>query len=119
MFPVALPDYAKFGPVNGLRLFHELTRFPSLDRLVHTPAPTLAVLGVRDPLMPSLDRVQEIARHAPDSLTVVLVDKAAHAVNFSHPVELAGAVEAWLDDAIGEGTPLPDGVRLLSTHGGV
>ena len=71
MFPVALPDYAKFGPVNGLRLFHELTRFPSLDRLVHTPAPTLAVLGVRDPLMPSLDRVQEIARHAPDSLTVV------------------------------------------------
>ena len=52
MFPVALPDYVRFGPVNGLRLFHELTLFPSLDRLLHTPVPTLAVLGGRDPLMP-------------------------------------------------------------------
>ena len=46
MFPVALPDYVRFGPVNGLRLFHELTRYPSLERLLHTPVPTLAVLGV-------------------------------------------------------------------------
>ena len=45
MFPVALPDYLRFGPVNGLRLFRELTRFPSLERLLHTPVPTLAVLG--------------------------------------------------------------------------
>jgi pimeloyl-ACP methyl ester carboxylesterase len=119
MLPVALPDYAKFGPVNGLRLFHELTRFPSLDRLVHAPAPTLAVLGGRDPLMPSPARVQEIVRLAPDSLTVALVEKAAHAVNFSHPVELAGTIEAWLDDALGQGPCLPDGVRLLSAPGGV
>ena len=52
MFPVALPDYVRFGPLNGLRLFRELTRFPSLERLLHTPVPTLAVLGGRDPLMP-------------------------------------------------------------------
>ncbi len=44
MFPVALPDYLRFGPLNGLRLFHELTLFPSLDRLLHAPVPTLAVL---------------------------------------------------------------------------
>ena len=45
MFPVALPDYVKFGPLNGLRLFRQLTRFPSLERLLRTPVPTLAVLG--------------------------------------------------------------------------
>src|SRR5688572_25191271 len=30
MFPVAIPDYVKFGPLNGLRLFRQLTQFPSL-----------------------------------------------------------------------------------------
>ena len=59
MFPVALPDYLRFGPLNGLRLFRQLTRFPSLERLVHAPVPTLAVLGARDPLMPAPERVRE------------------------------------------------------------
>ena len=30
----------------------QLTAFPSLERLLHAPVPTLAVLGSRDPLMP-------------------------------------------------------------------
>jgi pimeloyl-ACP methyl ester carboxylesterase len=115
MFPVALPDYVRFGPLNGLRLFRELTRFPSLERLLHTPVPTLAVLGVRDPLMPSSDRVLEIAQLAPEHLTVAVVDEAAHAVNFSHPVELAGVIGMWLDDAVGDSTRLPDGVRVVAT----
>lgn len=115
MFPVALPDYVKFGPLNGLRLFRELTRFPSLERLLNTPVPTLAVLGVRDPLMPSPDRVREVARLAPEHLTVAIVDKAAHAMNFSHPVELAGVIGVWLDGAVGDRTRLPEGVRLVTT----
>lgn len=114
MFPVALPDYVRFGPLNGLRLFAELTRFPSLERLVHTPVPTLAVLGTRDPLLPPPGRIREVARLAPEHLTVALVDRAAHAVNFSHPVELAGVIGAWLDDAIGHGSHLPPGVRVVA-----
>ena len=114
MFPVAIPDYVKFGPLNGLRLFHQLTRFPSLERLLSTPVPSLAVLGVRDPLMPRPDRVREVARLAPKHLTVALVDEAAHAVNFSHPRELAGVIGLWLDDAIGRDTRLPDGVRVVT-----
>ncbi len=97
MVPVALPDYLRFGPVDGLRLFHQLTQFPSLERLLHTPVPTLAVLGGRDPLMPTPSRVREVARLAPEHVTVALVEEAAHAVNFSHPEELAQAIEAWLD----------------------
>src|SRR3954451_14690397 len=80
MFPVALPDYVRFGPVNGLRLFRQLTRFPSMERLLDTPVPTLAVLAVRDPLMPPPHRVREVARLAPEHLTVAVMDGAAHAV---------------------------------------
>ena len=115
MLPVALPDYVRFGPLNGLRLFRELTSFPSLERLLRTPVPTLAVLGLRDPLMPSPDRVRDVARLAPEHLTVAIVDEAAHAVNFSHPVELAGVIGMWLDDAVDDGTRLPDGVRVVGT----
>ena len=118
MLPVAVPDYVRFGPVNGLRLFHDLTRYPSLDRLVGTPVPTLAVLGGRDPLMPSAARVREVARLSPEHLTVALIEQAAHAVNFSHPEELAGIVELWLDDALDDDARLPDGVRLVVPHGG-
>jgi pimeloyl-ACP methyl ester carboxylesterase len=114
MFPVALPDYLKFGPLNGLRLFRQLTRFPSLERLLSTPVPTLAVLGVRDPLMPRPDRVRAVARLAPEHLTVAVVDEAAHAVNFSHPRELASVIGLWLDDAVGDGMRLPNGVRVVT-----
>ena len=97
MAPIAVPDYVRFGPVNALHLFSELTRFPSLERLLRTPVPALAVLGSRDPLMPRPERVREVARLAPPHVTVVLVEGAAHAMNFSHPGELAHVVRSWLD----------------------
>ena len=97
MARVAVPDYVRFGPVNALRLFHQLTLFPSLERLVSTPVPTLAVLGSRDPLMPGPARVLEVARMAPERVSVVLIHGAAHAINFSHPGELANVVSAWLE----------------------
>ena len=52
---------------------------------MHTSVPTLAVLGVRDPLIPSADRVREVAGLAAGQLAVAVIEKAAHAVNFSHP----------------------------------
>ncbi|MEV4261579.1 alpha/beta hydrolase [Kribbella sp. NPDC049584] len=114
MVPVALPDYLRFGPINGLRLFHQLTLFPSLERLLHSPVPTLAVLGGRDPLMPSPSRVGEVVRLASGHLAVALVEQAAHAVNFSHPEELANLIEAWLDGALLAGSAqLPAGVRVI------
>jgi len=97
MARVAVPDYLRFGPVNALRLFTELTRFPSLERLLTTPVPSLAVLGSRDPLMPPPARVREVGRQAPRHVTVVLIQGAAHAINFSHPGELAHVIGAWLD----------------------
>ena len=92
MLPVAVPDYVRFGPINGLRLFHELTLYPSLERLIHTPVPTLAVIGGRDPLMAKASRVRAVARLSPEHLAVALIEKAAHALNFSHPEELAAKI---------------------------
>ena len=118
MLPVAVPDYVRFGPLNGLRLFRAMTLYPSLERLLRTPVPTLAVLGGRDPLIASPARVREVARLSPEHVSVALIEKAAHALNFSHPEELAGAIELWLDDALVEGARLPAGVRLVIPRGG-
>ncbi|HET6694287.1 MAG TPA: alpha/beta fold hydrolase [Pedococcus sp.] len=96
MARVAVPDYVRFGPLNALRLFHELTEFPSLERLLHTPVPSLAVLGTRDPLMPPPHRVFEVARLAPAHVTLVVIHGAAHALNYSHPGELANVIGSWL-----------------------
>ena len=65
--------------------------------------------------MPPPERIREVARLAPQHLTVAIVDEAAHAVNFSHPMELAGVIGVWLDDAVNDGTRLPDGVRVVAT----
>jgi len=117
MIPIALPDYLKFGPLNALRLFRELTRFPSLERLLHTPVPTLAVLGGRDPLMPPPTRVLDVARRAPDHVTVVLIEQAAHAINFSHPWHLAQVFTSWLDGRdFHDGPERLSGVRVIRTR---
>lgn len=97
MATVAVPDYARFGPVNTVTLFAELTRFPTLERLLRTAVPTLVVIGTRDPLMPPPRRVLELARIAHDDVTVVIIEGAAHAVNFSHPGELTHVIRSWLD----------------------
>jgi pimeloyl-ACP methyl ester carboxylesterase len=97
MARVAVPDYLHFGPVNALHLFGELMRFPSLERLLRTPVPTLAVIGSRDPLMPPPWRVLEVGRLAPPHLTIAVIEGAAHAMNFSHPGELAHVIGCWLD----------------------
>ena len=98
MARVAVPDYVRFGPINALRLFHQLTEFPSLQRQRHSPVPTLAVLGSRDPLMAAPPRNMETARLSPEHVTLVVISGAAHALNFSHPGELANVIGAWLED---------------------
>jgi pimeloyl-ACP methyl ester carboxylesterase len=97
MARVAVPDYVRFGPLNALRLFGELTRFPSLERLLEMSVPALAVLGSRDPLMPDQKRVFDVGRLAADHITIVMIEGAAHAVNYSHSGELAHVIGSWLD----------------------
>jgi pimeloyl-ACP methyl ester carboxylesterase len=96
MYVVAVPDYLRFGLLNTFRLFHAMTRFPTIDRFVHLTIPTLVVVGVRDPLV-SYERIKGAA-NLPDNITMVLHNGAAHAINYSHPAELASVVRAFLED---------------------
>jgi hypothetical protein len=91
---IAVPDYVRFGLVNSLQAFHGMTRYPTVERLMHVPVPFLAVIGTRDPLI-SNSQMERIFRSPADIDLVRHVD-AAHAINFSHPDSLARIVDTYL-----------------------
>ena len=99
MARVAVPDYVHFGVIETFRLFVAMTEFPALAALTRFPAPLLAVLGVRDPLLPKASRVREVVSLLPDHVDVVVLRDAAHAINYSHPHELSTIIRAYLADA--------------------
>ena len=112
MARVAVPDYLNFGVVDTFRLFAAMTRFPALDELLALEVRSLVVLGVHDPLLPGAARVREVLGQMRADLTVAVVKDAAHAINFSHPRELAGLIREFLDEGLDEGlvpTDHPDG----------
>jgi pimeloyl-ACP methyl ester carboxylesterase len=98
LMPVAVPDYLRFGVPSTLRMFRALTQYPSLERLLSLKVPTLAVIGNRDPLMPGPARIQEVAGRTENHVLVVVIDGAAHAINFSHPGELANVIRLFMAD---------------------
>ena len=73
-----------------------MTRFPALERLLEIPVRRSRVLGNRDPLLPGDERVMEVGRRSP-ARHRRMITGAAHAVNFSHPGELAHVIRSWLD----------------------
>jgi pimeloyl-ACP methyl ester carboxylesterase len=98
MMQVAAPDYVRFGIPSTVRLFTALTRFPTLERMYALRIPTLVVIGDRDPLMPGPARVKELSRRTENHLLLVVIEGAAHAINFSHPDELAHAIRSFMAD---------------------
>ena len=105
MATVAGPDYLRFGVLPTFRLFRDMTRFPALARLLEIEAPTLVVVGSRDPLMPPLARFRKGAERMKAHTSVVVIKDAAHAINFSHPRELAAVVRQFMDDRPIVGVP--------------
>ena len=95
---VAVPDYLRFGLPNTLRLFRALTEYPTLDRLLALRTPTLGVVGSRDPLLPDRRRIRQVAEWTDNYVLLVVIDGAAHAINFSHPGELAHVIRLFMAD---------------------
>jgi pimeloyl-ACP methyl ester carboxylesterase len=95
MAAVAVPDYLQFGVVESLQLFLAMTRFDSFGALMTMDVPLLAVLGTRDPLLAPVERVRYVAGTR-GSTTVAVIKGAAHAINYSHPRELALLVDAFV-----------------------
>ena len=119
MVKVALPDYVRFGMPSTFRMFRALTQYPSLQRLLDLKVPTLVVIGDRDPLMPSPARVQEVASQTDSHVLIVVIEGAAHAINFSHPGELAHVIRLFMaDKPIVDDPDSPGHSRAYEIHRG-
>ena len=117
---VAVPDYLRFGIPSTMRMFRALTRYPTLERLLELRIPTLIVVGDRDPLMPPPSVVREIAAKTDnDSAVLVMIEGAAHAINFSHPAELAHVIRLFMADRpIVDDPDAPGHARAVELHRG-
>ncbi|WP_127793534.1 alpha/beta fold hydrolase [Agromyces sp. LHK192] len=116
---VVTPDYLRFGISSTARMFTALTRYPTLERLLALDVPTLVVVGDRDPLMPAPERIREVAEHVDNRVLVVAIEGAAHAINFSHPDELARTIRLFMADApITDDPAAPGRARIMEVHRG-
>jgi pimeloyl-ACP methyl ester carboxylesterase len=119
MMRVATPDYLRFGVPSTFKMFHALTQYPSLERLLDLRIPTLVVIGDRDPLMPGPARVQEVAGRTDNHVLVVMIEGAAHAINFSHPGELSHLIRLFMGDRpIVDDPDSPGHSRVYEIHRG-
>jgi pimeloyl-ACP methyl ester carboxylesterase len=117
---VAVPDYLRFGVPSTFRMFRALTQYPALDRLLTLDVPTLVVAGNRDPLMPTPARIREVAEQIEHRVVFVVIDGAAHAINFSHPGELANVIRQFMaDKPIVDDPNSPGRARAFELYRGV
>ncbi len=105
MAPIGARDYLHYGIPQTIALFRSMIAYPVARRIAEATLPTLVVIGSRDPLV-NEERVQEISSRLPH-VTALSIDGAAHAINYSHPGQLANVVGAWL-----EGRPIVDAPDL-------
>ena len=120
LMPVAVPDYLRFGIPSTIKMFRALTQYPSLDRLLDLQVPTLTVLGDRDPLMPTPARIRYVASQTDTHVLLVVIEGAAHAINFSHPGELANIIRLFMaDQPIVDDPDSPGHSRAHEIHRGI
>ena len=91
---IELLDLVAAGPLRALRTFRHAARDRIEEKLPMLQAPTLVVHGGRDPVSPKR-WAEEVASLLPDGRLVV-VQEAAHAVNYDAPSELARHVRAFI-----------------------
>ncbi len=113
---VAVPDYVRFGAINSVRMFAAMARTDNVRMLRDLPVPKLYVLGRRDPLLPNPARIAMMAQAADvaGQTTGVWLAGAAHAINWSHPRQLAAIIRAYVaDPSILDPATLPSGAEVV------
>lgn len=114
LLPVVAPDYLRYGPARALKMFSLMTRFPIYERFMAIDVPTMIVIGSEDPLHPPWQRIGRVIDAIPPTMSVVLFQGAAHAINFSHPRELASAIRQYMDgEEVRMDAANPDGLPVL------
>lgn len=117
LLTVAGPDYARFGMINAVRLFRAMTQSPTIRLVQELDTPILLVIGSRDPLIASRNRLDELAPALArrGNVSVVWLAGPAHAINFSHPDQLASVIRAYLADAtLAQPSLLPANAEVLA-----
>jgi 2-hydroxy-6-oxonona-2,4-dienedioate hydrolase len=99
LVPVALLDYARRGPRQILAAAQAMLRHPMAERLAAVTAPVVVVRGSRDPIVGQAWAEQAAA--APADGRLVVVEGAAHAVDWSHPRAVLEVVQE-LEQSLGE-----------------
>lgn len=113
---VAGPDYVRFGFINGLRLFAAMTQAPTITMLREVATPMMLVAGAGDPLLPSRERITTLAQalESPGNFSLVWLRQAAHAINFSHPAQLAALIRSYMHDpGLSDQSQLPAEAEVL------
>ncbi len=98
LLPLAIRDYLTTGLRRGFQTLRYAIEDRIEDRLPHVHVPTLVVGGARDPVVPR-GWVEEVARLLPHG-RAVLIPRAAHAVNYNSPQELAHVVRMFMDERL-------------------
>ena len=112
MAPIAIKDYLHYGIPQTWSLFRSMIAFPTVQRFLGATIPVLVVLGDRDPLV-SEERIRFGVGQLPQA-SLVSIDGAAHAINFSHPDQLANVVHAFMEgEAIVDEPSYPGRVRVI------
>ena len=114
LLTVAGPDYLRFGMIRAIKLFDRMTKFPAYERFMAVPVPVMVVIGSEDPLRPPWRRISQVMHEIPPQVTIVLFQGAAHAINFTHPRELASAIRQYVaGDEVRMDADNPGGVPVL------
>jgi pimeloyl-ACP methyl ester carboxylesterase len=114
MAPIAVEDYLRYGLVATWDLLKSMLRYPTAARIAELRLPTLVVLGSRDPLVS--ERWAQARLDGLPHVTGVTIEGAAHAINFSHPEQLANVVRSWMaDERIVDDPTAPGRVRVFRT----
>jgi pimeloyl-ACP methyl ester carboxylesterase len=114
MVPIAVTDYARYGLIPSVNLLWSMLHYPTVQRLHQMVLPTLVVIGSRDPLV-SEAAIAQRAVELPH-VTAAVIEGAAHAINFSHPDQLANVVRCFLEGRPITGDPAAKGaVRVFET----
>lgn len=102
LLPVVIRDYLNCGYRRIAGTLRHSLEDPIEENLPKVEVPSLVVRGARDPVVPQR-WAEDAARLLPLGRLIVMPG-AAHAVNFSHPVELARIIREFLtaDDATRE-----------------
>jgi pimeloyl-ACP methyl ester carboxylesterase len=104
LYPQIVPAYLRAGPRRIVRLAIDQTHYGQRQALSRLRRPILVVRGSRDPVV-TWELVDDIL-HEAHAASYVEVPGAAHALQVSHPVVVAGHIRRFALESAAEAAPV-------------